>query len=82
MKEKNEFGILGFQVAGQKFDLYVLIRDKENISRLFLLRSVSIPTQYTDNRKTIFEFIEALLLLRVCIHVHYTNTFIFMIFID
>ncbi|CAG8741856.1 11789_t:CDS:2, partial [Funneliformis caledonium] len=26
--------------------------------------SVSIPTQYTDNRKTIFEFIEALLLLR------------------
>lgn len=76
LEEKNEFGILGFQVAGQKFDLYVLIRDKENISRLFLLRSVSIPTQYMDNRKTIFEFIEALLLLRVCIHVHYTNTFI------
>ncbi|POG67953.1 hypothetical protein GLOIN_2v1800021 [Rhizophagus irregularis DAOM 181602=DAOM 197198] len=64
LEEKNEFGILGFQVAGQKFDLYVLIRDKENISRLFLLRSVSIPTQYMDNRKTIFEFIEALLLLR------------------
>ena len=63
MEEKNEFGILGFQVAGQKFDLYVLIRDKENISHLFLLRSVSILTQYTDNRKTIFEFIEALLLL-------------------
>ena len=76
LEEKNEFGILGFQVAGQKFDLYILICDKENISRLFLLRSVSIPTQYMDNRKTIFEFIEALLLLRVCIHVHYTNTFI------
>ncbi|RGB22743.1 hypothetical protein C1646_775619 [Rhizophagus diaphanus] len=64
LEEKNEFSILGFQVAGRKFNLYVLIRNKENISRLFLLRSVCIPTQYTNNKKTIYEFIEALLLLR------------------
>ncbi|CAG8540121.1 4238_t:CDS:2 [Ambispora leptoticha] len=61
---ENEFGILGFQVAGQKFNLYVLIRDHEDISRLFLLRSVDIPTQYTDNKKAVFEFVETLLLLR------------------
>jgi hypothetical protein len=67
---ENEFGILGFQVAGQKFNLYVLIRDHEDISRLFLLRSVDIPTQYTDNEKTVYEFVEALLLLRVCIRLY------------
>ncbi|KAF0460886.1 hypothetical protein F8M41_000543 [Gigaspora margarita] len=60
IEEKNGFGILGFQVAGQKFDLYVLIREEDNISRLFLLRSVIIPIQYTND---IFELIEALLLL-------------------
>ncbi|CAG8635826.1 8552_t:CDS:2, partial [Paraglomus occultum] len=64
LEEKNEFGILGFQIAGQNFKLYVLIRDHENISRLFLLRSVKIPIQYTNDRRFIFEFIEALLLMR------------------
>ncbi|CAG8568030.1 633_t:CDS:2 [Paraglomus occultum] len=59
---ENEFGILGFQVAGRKFNLYVLIKDDEDISRLFLLRSIEIPTQ--DNKKTVLEFVEALLLLR------------------
>ncbi|CAG8538224.1 14547_t:CDS:2, partial [Gigaspora margarita] len=49
------------RVAGQKFDLYVLIREEDNISRLFLLRSVIIPIQHTND---IFDLIEALLLLR------------------
>ncbi|CAJ0829686.1 2226_t:CDS:2 [Entrophospora sp. SA101] len=65
LDEKNEFRIHGFQVAGQKFNLYVLIQDHEGISRLCLSRSASIPTQYMDNSETIYEFIETLLLLRV-----------------
>ncbi|CAH1767586.1 9953_t:CDS:2, partial [Entrophospora sp. SA101] len=64
LEEKDEFAILRFQVAGRKFNLYVLIRDHERISRLFLLKSVNIPTQFTNDRKAIFEFIETLLLLR------------------
>jgi hypothetical protein len=63
----DEFGILGFQVAGKTFNLYVLIRDSKNISRHFLLRSVEIPTQPTGDAEIVFKFMEALLFLRVCI---------------
>ncbi|CAG8483170.1 10693_t:CDS:2 [Paraglomus occultum] len=56
---ENESGILGFQVAGRKFNLYVLIRDHKDISCLFLLRSVDIPTQYTDTIKIKLEWEQA-----------------------
>ncbi|CAH1766726.1 4509_t:CDS:2, partial [Entrophospora sp. SA101] len=48
----DEFGVIGIQVAGQKLHLYVLIRDDYEINRLFLLRSVDIPTQYSDADQT------------------------------
>jgi len=61
--KKDEFGIIGIQVAGQKLHLYVLIRDGDGVDKLFRLRSVDIPIQFTD-RDTVYNFVEALLLLR------------------
>ncbi|CAG8462085.1 2036_t:CDS:2 [Ambispora leptoticha] len=61
--KKDEFGIIGIQVAGQKLHLYVLIRDGDGVDKLFRLHSVDIPIQFTD-RDTVYNFVEALLLLR------------------
>lgn len=64
--KKDKFGIIGIQVAGQKLHLYVLIWDGDGVDKLFRLRSVDIPIQFTD-RDTVYNFVEALLLLWVWI---------------
>ncbi|CAJ0857032.1 664_t:CDS:2, partial [Entrophospora sp. SA101] len=61
--DDDEFGVIGIQVGGQKLHLYVLIRDDDEINRLFLLRSVDIPTQYLDG-DCVFRFVETLLFLQ------------------
>ncbi|PKY53680.1 hypothetical protein RhiirA4_547768 [Rhizophagus irregularis] len=43
--EKNEFGILGIQVAGEMMHLNVLIKDTDDAHQLFCLRSIEIPVQ-------------------------------------
>jgi len=47
--------------------LNVLIKDIDDIQRLYHLRSVVIPVQPTDG-ETLTQFVEALLILRVCFY--------------
>jgi len=61
--EKNEFGILGIQIAGEMMHINILIKDIDDIHRLYCLRSVEIPVQQS-NKKIVLAFIEALLLIR------------------
>jgi len=61
--DKNEFGILGIQVAEEMMYFNVLIRDTDNIDRLYHLSSVEIPVQPTD-RDHVLQFVETLLLIR------------------
>ncbi|KAF0413849.1 hypothetical protein F8M41_007712 [Gigaspora margarita] len=60
---RNEFGILGIQVAGDMMHLNILIKDDDDIHRLFHLRSVKIPAR-PCNEEDVLQFVEALLLLR------------------
>ncbi|CAG8837290.1 10755_t:CDS:2, partial [Racocetra persica] len=60
---KEEFGIVGIQVAGARLYLNVLIRDKNEIHRLYELRSPTIPVK-PSNSDTVFDFVETLLILR------------------
>ncbi|CAG8438426.1 5830_t:CDS:2 [Scutellospora calospora] len=60
---RNEFGILGIQVAGDMMHLNILIKDDDEIHRLFHLRSVKIPVR-PRNEEDVLQFAEALLLLR------------------
>ncbi|RIA94188.1 hypothetical protein C1645_818478 [Glomus cerebriforme] len=61
--DKDEFGILGIQIAGKIMHLSVLIKDVDDIHRLFHLRSVVIPIQSSDE-SVVLQFVETLLLLR------------------
>ncbi|CAG8810861.1 29350_t:CDS:2, partial [Gigaspora margarita] len=61
--DKNEFGILGIQISGKIMHLNVLIKDADEIHRLYRLCSVEIPLQPTDGND-VFQFVGALLLLR------------------
>jgi hypothetical protein len=63
--DKDDFGIIGIQVAGNEMHLNILIRDIDKIHRLYNLRTVEIPIQPTDGN-TVFEFVETLLTIRVC----------------
>jgi hypothetical protein len=60
---KDEFGILGLQIAGKTMHLNVLIKDVDKINRLFHLRSVKIPIQPADG-SDVLRLVETLLLLR------------------
>ncbi|RHZ85515.1 hypothetical protein Glove_65g143 [Diversispora epigaea] len=61
--DKNEFGILGVQIAGSMMYLNILIKDSYDIHRLFHLCSVEIPIQPSSG-EDVLQFVEALLLLR------------------
>src|ERR1044071_1777772 len=63
--DKDEFGIIGIQVAGTEMYLNILIRGMDEIHRFYNLRTVKIPIQPTDG-DTVFKFIETLLTIRVC----------------
>jgi hypothetical protein len=62
--EKDEFGILGIQVAGKMMHLNVLIKDINDVNRLYHLNSIEIPIQQTNNKEYISQFIKTLLLVR------------------
>ncbi|CAG8520809.1 13246_t:CDS:2 [Gigaspora rosea] len=59
--DKNEFGILGIQIAGKIMHLNILIKDTDKIHHLYHLCSVEIPLQPTDG-DDVFQFVGALLL--------------------
>jgi len=55
--DKDNFGIIGIQVAGTEMRLNILIRGMDEIHRLYNLRTVEIPIQPTDG-DTVFKFVE------------------------
>ncbi len=61
--DKNEFGVLGLQIAGKIMHLNILIKDTDDIHHLFRLRSVEIPIQPAGGGD-VLQLVEALLLLR------------------
>ncbi|PKK47892.1 hypothetical protein RhiirC2_872266, partial [Rhizophagus irregularis] len=61
--EKDEFGIIGLQVAGSILRLTVLIRDGANVNRYYHLHESRIPVQKSEPA-VIAKFIETLLILR------------------
>ncbi|CAG8448049.1 9026_t:CDS:2 [Ambispora leptoticha] len=63
--EKDQFGIVGIQVAGTEIQLNVLIRDNLDIHRYYHLKKTQIPIQWSDpTLSTLPEFVELLLNLR------------------
>ncbi|CAG8719063.1 7712_t:CDS:1, partial [Ambispora leptoticha] len=60
---KDQFGIVGMQVAGNVLHLNLLIRDMVNVYRYYHLQSAEIPVQFSDEA-VVTKFIETLLLLR------------------
>ncbi len=61
--EKDEFEVIGLQVAGSTLWLTVLIRDETNVDRYYHLHESSIPVQKSESA-VIVKFIETLLILR------------------
>ena len=61
--ETNKFGIFGIQVAGKMMHLNILIKDADNIHRLYHLYSTKIPIRSSD-LNDVFNFVKLLLLLR------------------
>ncbi|RHZ56132.1 hypothetical protein Glove_406g12 [Diversispora epigaea] len=61
--DKDQFGIIGVQIAGDTLHLNVLIRDKTNVYRYYHIQSAKIPVQFSDEGDVI-KFVETLLLLR------------------
>ncbi|RHZ84499.1 hypothetical protein Glove_80g10 [Diversispora epigaea] len=61
--DKDQFGIIGVQIAGDTLHLNVLIRDKTNVHRYYHIQSAKIPVQFSDEGDVI-KFVETLLLLR------------------
>ncbi|CAG8747829.1 27085_t:CDS:2, partial [Gigaspora margarita] len=60
--EKEQFGIVGVQIAGTILHLNVLIRDKADIHRYLHIQSAEIPVQLSS-ADTITKFVETLLFL-------------------
>ncbi len=78
--EKDQFGIVGVQVAENMLHLNVLIRDKANVHRYFHLQSAEIPVRLS-NVSIVTKFVETLLLLRNILItnlslLHHTSIFI------
>ncbi|PKK59235.1 hypothetical protein RhiirC2_871337 [Rhizophagus irregularis] len=61
--EKDEFGIIGLQVAGSTLRLTVLIRDGANVDRYYHLHESRVPVQKSEPA-VVAKFIETLLILR------------------
>ncbi|KAG9300974.1 hypothetical protein G9A89_005032 [Geosiphon pyriformis] len=61
--DKDQFDIVGIQVAGNVLYLNLLLRDMVNIHRYYHLQSAEIPVQFSDEA-VVTKFIETLLLLR------------------
>ena len=61
--DKNEFGVIGVQIAGDMFHFNIIIKDMDDIHRLYHLYSVKIPIRPTGS-EGVFQFIEVLLNLR------------------
>ncbi|KAF0429819.1 hypothetical protein F8M41_005623 [Gigaspora margarita] len=61
--DKDQFGIVGIQIAGDTLHLNVLIRDKVNVHRYYNIESAKIPVQESDE-DVVTKFVETLLLLR------------------
>ncbi|RHZ69711.1 hypothetical protein Glove_280g68 [Diversispora epigaea] len=62
--EKEQFGIIGIQVAGCKLTLNVLIRDELEIHRYYKLHETEIPIRYSNDPSILADFIYTLLLFR------------------
>ncbi|CAB5354728.1 unnamed protein product [Rhizophagus irregularis] len=61
--EKDEFGVIGLQVAGSTLRLTVLIRDGANVDRYYHLHESRVPVQKSEPA-VVAKFIETLLILR------------------
>ena len=61
--EKDEFGVIGLQVAGSMLRLTVLIKDEANVDRYYHLHESKVPVQKSEPA-VVAEFIETLLILR------------------
>ncbi|CAG8752442.1 8165_t:CDS:1 [Dentiscutata erythropus] len=69
--EKDEFGIIGLQVAGPLLRLTVLIRDGASVDQYYHLHESEIPVQYSDSC-IVAEFIKTLLILHNILIVNMT----------
>ncbi|CAG8637018.1 7527_t:CDS:2 [Ambispora leptoticha] len=63
LMDKDQFGIVGIQIAGDTLHLNVLIRDKVNIHKYYHIQSAKIPVRISDE-DVVTNFVETLLLLR------------------
>ncbi|RHZ45686.1 hypothetical protein Glove_661g55 [Diversispora epigaea] len=61
--DKDEFSIIGMQVAGKKLHLSVLIRDMSEVHRYYHLHESEIPIQQSPP-SVVIKFIKTLLILR------------------
>ena len=61
--DKDEFDIIGVQIAGKKLCLSILIRDMSEVHRYYHLHESEIPVQLSD-LSIVEKFIETLLILR------------------
>ncbi|RGB30757.1 hypothetical protein C1646_764959 [Rhizophagus diaphanus] len=62
--DKDEFEILGIQIAGNKMHFNIIIRDTSEVNRLYHLYSTEIPVQQTSDKVHLLEFINVLLHIR------------------
>ncbi|CAB5180530.1 unnamed protein product [Rhizophagus irregularis] len=62
--DKDEFGILGIQIAGNKIHFNIIIRDISEVNRLYHLYSTEIPVQPINDKVHLLEFINVLLHIR------------------
>ncbi|CAG8572165.1 8004_t:CDS:2 [Acaulospora morrowiae] len=60
--DKNQFGIVGMQVADNVLHLNFLVRNMVNVHQYYHLQSAEIPVQFLDEA-VVTKFIETLLLL-------------------
>ncbi|CAG8710926.1 1170_t:CDS:1, partial [Ambispora leptoticha] len=69
--DKDEFGIIGVQVAGKKLRLSILIRDMSEVHRHYHLHESEIPIQQSAP-SIVTKFVETLLILRNILIVNMT----------
>ncbi|RHZ45684.1 hypothetical protein Glove_661g3 [Diversispora epigaea] len=62
--EKEQFGIIGIQVAGCRLSLNVLIRDELEIHQYYKIHETEIPIRYSNDPSILADFIYTLLLFR------------------
>ncbi|RHZ77326.1 hypothetical protein Glove_181g9 [Diversispora epigaea] len=61
--DKDQFDIIGVQIAGNELHLNLLVQDMVNVHRYYYFQSAKISVQFLDE-KVVYKFIETLLLLR------------------